>query len=157
MEVTVTMLVAGLVIGLTYTCYSIVFKSYLSVKSKNDNTALLANLDHVLQRDFDQATIILKTADGLVVKKDSSQIKYAILSDYILRVSAKTDTFKVQSEGLATLFENAPVTDENETDEQNRIDDLSFTVHFQNEKMFCRYHKSYSSVNLIERGSNAVH
>ncbi|MFI5161256.1 MAG: type II secretion system protein J [Sphingobacteriales bacterium] len=151
MEVVVTMLIAGLLIGITYTSYSIVYKSYLSFKTKNDATAVLVNLDHVLKRDFDKASIVLKNEDGVILKTDTSQIKYQIGPDFIIRISAKNDTFKVQTGDVRTKFENVPVI------EQTRIDELTFSLVFKDGNIPCRYNKLYSSVNLIERNPDAGH
>jgi Tfp pilus assembly protein PilE len=156
MEVTITMLITGLIIGITYTSYSIVIKSYHSFTTKNDSMAVLVSLDHVLKRDFDRADSILKDSAGITVKKNDMSIKYVFMPDFIVRNSLKTDTFKVQTQEVMTSFDNIPIIEMQATAEQNRIDGLDFTLVFQNEKIPYHYRKLYSSENLIQRNPNAV-
>jgi Tfp pilus assembly protein PilE len=156
LEVTITMLITGLLIAITYTSYSVIVKSYHSFTVKNEEMAVLVTLDHLLKRDFQQAEVISKDQDGIVLTSNDKTIKYNFKSDYIVRTAAGTDTFKVQTQEVNTVFENVPLNEVQETEEQNRIDELAFTLTFKNEKIPYHYHKLYSSVNLIQRNPNAI-
>ncbi|MDF2432861.1 MAG: hypothetical protein JWP44_2492 [Mucilaginibacter sp.] len=156
LEVTITMLISALLIGITYTSYSIIVKSYRSFTLKNEDMGVLISLDHILKRDFDQADVILKMPHGLTLKSEQKIIKYTFNQGFITRESVKTDTFKVETQLVQTSFESITVNDIQDIDEQNRLDDLSFTLLYQNEKIPHHYHKSYSSVNLIKRNPNAI-
>jgi len=155
LEVTITMLIAGLLIGLTYTSFTIVSKSYRAFKDKNDRMSVLVSLDHVLARDFDRADIIIKAPDGISIKNSNQVIKYIFNTDYVTRISTKTDTFKVQPVEMKTAFENMPLTEVQASDEQNRLDEVAFTVVFLDQKIPYHYHKQYSSDNLIKRNPDA--
>jgi prepilin-type N-terminal cleavage/methylation domain-containing protein len=155
-EVTVTMLIAGILIAITYTSYSIIVKSYRSFTAKNEDIVVLVSLDHVLQRDFDRTDMILKETDGITLKNSDQVIKYTFGPDFIIRIAGKMDTFKVQTQEVNTSFENIPVGEVQADNEQNRLDDLAFTLVFQNEKIPYHYHKLYSSDNLIKRNLHAV-
>jgi Tfp pilus assembly protein PilE len=154
LEVTITMLIAGLLIGITYASYSIVIKSYHSFTMKNDAMASLVSLDHLLKRDFDQADVIFKEPDGVSIKKEDKTIKYIFSTDFIVREAARIDTFKMQTTDINTTFENAAINEIQATDEQNRIDQLDFVLIFQTEKIPYHYHKLYSSENLVQRNPN---
>jgi len=156
MEVTVAMLIAGLVIGMTYTAYSVVSRSYQSFQQKNDDIAVLLQLDHLLKRDFAQADTIFKTANGLTFTNAKSMVNYQIDSSWIIRTSAVTDTFKVKVSGVNTLFEEQPITNISPTDEPNRVDELEFQVLFQDKSIPYHYYKTYSAANLIERNAHAL-
>jgi hypothetical protein len=156
MEVTVTMLIAGMLISITYTIYSIVSKSYLSFAKKNVDMAVVVTLDKLLRKDFAHADIILKDNDGISVNSTAHFIKYHFDPNFITRTDIRTDTFKVKNEMVITSFEAQPVNEVNETEEQNRLDDLEFILLFQNEKIPYHYHKQYSSVNLIQRNPDAI-
>jgi Tfp pilus assembly protein PilE len=156
LEVTITMLITALLIGITYTSYSIIVKSYQSFDKKNNEMAVLATLDHLLKRDFDQAESIFKDQEGIALISINKTIKYQFKLDYILRIGARTDTFKVQTQDVNTAFENVSINEVQETEEQNRIDELAFTLIYQNEKIPYHYVKLYSSVNLIFRNPDAV-
>ncbi|MDB5008616.1 MAG: hypothetical protein JWP45_3009 [Mucilaginibacter sp.] len=164
LELTVTMLITALLIGITYTSYSIIVKSYRSFTLKNEDMGILISLDHVLKRDFDLADVILKTSDGLTLKSDQKIVKYTFNPDFITRESVKTDTFKVETQLVQTSFETILVNDIQDAEEQNRLDDLTFSLLYQNEKIPYHYHKNYSSINLIlrkefneQRNPNAIH
>jgi len=156
LEVTIAMLIAGLLIAITYTSYSIIIKSYKSFTAKNQNIAVLVSLDHVLRRDFDRADMVLKTSNGIALKNSSQVITYTFSPDFVTRETGKIDTFKVQAQEMKAGFENIPVEELQTTGEQNRLDELAFILIFQNEKIPFHYRKLYSSDNLIKRNPNAV-
>ncbi len=156
LELTITMLVTALVIGITYTSYLIVFKSYTSFNTKNNELAVLVNLDHVLKRDFEKAEIVLKDTDGIALTIGENYIKYEFKPDFVVRHTIKKDTFKVQTQYVNFAFENVAINDVKNTVEQNRIDELGFTIVLRNENFSYHYHKQYSSANLIQRNPYAV-
>jgi len=156
MEVTITMLVAGLLIGITYSVYSIVIQSYRSFEDKNERMIVLVSLDRVIKRDFDRADSILRESDGVTLIDNGHIVEYAFYPDFILRKTGKIDTFKVKNQNWITSFENTPVNELQTTTEQNRVDQLDFTIIFENEKIPYHYHKLYSSENLIQRNPNAL-
>jgi Tfp pilus assembly protein PilE len=157
MEVAITMLITALLIGLAYTSYGIIVKSYRSFVTKNDGIQELVSLDHVLARDFDRAELVIKDNDGIILKNTQHSIKYSFSPTFIIREALRTDTFNVQIQDLQTSFEHVPIIEVQETEEQNRIDELSFTLLFQNEKIPYHYGKRYSAANLIQRNPNAIH
>ncbi|WP_299352886.1 hypothetical protein [Mucilaginibacter sp.] len=156
MEVTVAMLIASIAIGITYTVYTIVSRSYAIYKVKNNNMAVLIRLDELLKNDFEHAAIISKTQNGLVFKSPDKLVIYEIEPDFIIRTSGITDTFKVKAPEINTAFENTPITEINAEEEQNRIDELQLIILFDTKKIPYHYYKLYSSVNLIQRNTNAV-
>jgi prepilin-type N-terminal cleavage/methylation domain-containing protein len=157
MEVTVTMMIAAILMGITYTAYTIVNKSYLSFNTKNNDMAEVELLDQLLKRDFDQAGVIQKNTGGIVITNTGQTIQYVFTPDFITRTSVITDTFKVKTDSLMTSFEGQPIDEAGSSEEQNRLDELSFTLIYQNENIPCHYHKQYSSVNLMQRNPNAIH
>jgi type II secretory pathway component PulJ len=158
MEVTVTMLVAAILMGITYTAFTIINKSYSSFNTKNKDMAELEQLDELLRKDFDRAEIIQKDQNGISFKRaDLALIKYEFNPDFIVRISGRTDTFKFKTEELTTAFEGQPVNESGASEEENRLDELDISLLFQNEKIPYHYYKQYSSVNLIQRNPNAFH
>jgi type II secretory pathway component PulJ len=156
MEVTITMLISALVIGITYTAFSIITRSYHSFDSKHQDMAVVLRLDELLQKDFNHAEIVLKDTDGIALRDSSRTIKYRFNQDYILRVGITVDTFKVKSDSVSTIFENNTVNETGPSQEANRLDELGLNIILQNEKIPYHYHKIYSSANLINRNPNAV-
>jgi hypothetical protein len=156
MEVTIAMLISAIVIGITYTIYTIVTKSYNSFNIKNENVAVVLRLDELLKKDFDHAEFILKTSNGISVQNPSGNITYQFDPDFVVRAGLITDTFKVKTDSLYTSFENNVIGETGTTDEQNTLDELGFSLILQNEKITYYYHKIYSSVNLFNRKPDAI-
>ncbi|MES2275324.1 MAG: hypothetical protein V4592_04830 [Bacteroidota bacterium] len=156
MEITVAMLIAAIVIAITYTCYTIVYKSYLAFKTRQHDLVEVSQLTQLIERDMEKGDLIVQREDGITIKGSNNEISYAIQPDYILRIAAVTDTFKVKTEGLIRYFEGQALATKNDSDEQNRIDELSFTILLGNDKFPYDYLKPYSSQNLINRNPNAI-
>ena len=161
-EVTISMLVAAIVIGIAYTTFNLVSKSYLGFKTKNQELAILTRVDQLFNRDFEQASLIQSSNNTIIIyKTNQSPIWYEINPANIIRRSVVTDTFKVQTQGLSAAFEgktknaNIEIDESDNPTESGRIDELSFTMVYQNEQIPCHYTKTYSSVDLIERKTNA--
>jgi Tfp pilus assembly protein PilE len=156
MEVTITMMVAAILIGITYTSYSIIVKSYTSFTNKNNDMGELVTLDHLVNRDFDQAKIIKKDSVGFSFVKDSALVRYEFSADYIIRKAARIDTFKIKNRDVNASFENAPITELHDEANLNIIDALDFVLMYQKDTIGHHYHKTYSSENLIEKNPNAI-
>jgi Tfp pilus assembly protein PilE len=156
MEVTITMLISAIVIGITYSAWSIVSQSYTAYQNKNEGLALLSRIDQLLAKDFAHAELISKTEDGVLLMSPSDTINYVFKPDFIVRASLVIDTFKVQNGGVTTLFESQPVSEVNPDGEQNRVDELDFFILLKNGNIPYHYQKQYSSANLLGRNPNAV-
>ena len=150
------MLLSAIVIGITYTVFSIVTRSYHSYNLKHEEMAVVLRLDELLQKDFDRAEIVLKDTDGIVMKNKTRFIKYRFYGDYVLRLGTTADTFKVKNDSVMTSFEGHPVNSIGESVEQNRLDELDIQVTLQKEKIPYYYRKIYSSENLITRTPHAI-
>jgi hypothetical protein len=156
LEVTITMLVAALVMGINYSVYSIIIKSYGIFNKKNEDMAVVVRLDEWLKKDFSRADIVLKDTAGIALNTADRHIKYRFDPDFIVRVEIRSDTFRVKTDSLVTSFESLPINENGPAAEQNRLDDLDLVILFQGEKIPYHYHKQYSSANLINRNANAV-
>jgi Tfp pilus assembly protein PilE len=158
MEVVITMLLAAIVMGITYRAYEIISKSYLSYQQKNDEIAELVQLDKLIRRDFERAGEIRKTPDGLALTSAQQSIQYEFEPDYIIRRSTIIDTFQVQVSDVNMRFEKQLVTDDAFTGgEKGLMDELRFTLFVKEQKIPYHYFKIYSSANLIERNPDAIH
>jgi Tfp pilus assembly protein PilE len=160
LEMTIAMLVAAIVIGITYTCYGIINKSYLTFKHKNEGIALLSRVDQLIRRDFEQADLITGNTNVITIQEDNKPIiGYEFTPDYIIRKANIIDTFKVSNDNLQVFFEKQLKVNahaDNSNSENGRIDELLFNVTFENEPMTFHYDKQYSSENLIKRNANAI-
>jgi hypothetical protein len=156
LELTITMLLTALVIGISYAAFSIVSRSYIVYQKRNDNISEMVLMDRLLKRDFSQADSILKIDSGIEMINQHAIVTYRIDTGTMIRTAGITDTFKVHSYDINFAFEGQPVQEMSATKELNRIDEFSFSLVFENQKIPYHYYKTYSSANLIGRNSNAV-
>ena len=157
MEITITMLLAAIVISITYTAYTIINGSYLVFTRKNDEMAQVVQLDRLLKKDFYQAASISRNNQKILFRTDSADISYEFGPGQVIRTQGITDTFKIQTEVMSTSFENQPLPDLPATDQPGLLDDMAWTIILQNEKIPYHYHKQYSSVNLFQENPDANH
>ncbi len=165
MELTVSMLLAALVISITYTALTIVTRSYQGFSQKNGELAVLTRLDELLKKDFSAAQGIYKTARGITLPgaaPDALPVRYEFGPDWVLRrTGLVTDTFKVVSVRSQMLFEGREIEQDTEEEgtpsEASRADELSLELVYKDEKFPYHYYKTYSSENLIKRKTHADH
>lgn len=157
LEVTITMLITGIVIGITYSIYVIVIQSYASFNTKNNAITIVTSLDHALKRDFDRADTVLKDSAGVKVCIAGNVIRYSFYPDFVLRQSTKIDTFKVVVQNVITKFEEIPLGDLQNSDELNRVDQFDYILQNKTDSIPYHYFKNYSSENLIQRNPNAIY
>ncbi len=155
MELTIAMLLTVLVIGLTYMAYTITAHSYSHFHRRSDTVASLVKVNELLIKDFSRADTVFKTDSGVVLKKDSLVIHYTIDSNMIVRSFGRIDTFTMPIQDLTISFEGQPVNFTAPVQEADRMDDLSFSVLFEKQKIPYHYHKDYSSASLIKRKAHA--
>lgn len=157
MELTVAMLVSALVIGITYTAYSLISRYYSDYKLRNDEMAVMIKLDELLQKDFERADGIYQLSTGLRLTSTMQTISYQFTPSYVLRTAAGIDTFKVNTQDIQFYFEHRPLSgDAIDTQEPYRADELEFTVLYRTGKFPYHYLKQYSSENLINQKAHAL-
>jgi hypothetical protein len=156
MEVTVAMLIASIVIGITYTVYNIVSKSYCVYNTKNKGLAQLTRLDELLKNDFEHAETISEKQDGLLFKNQDKLISYNISPEYIVRISTSTDTFKIKSRAFNTYFEKKQLTKIDNDEMPDKIDELELGLLFERENILYHYYKHYSAADLMQTQDDAI-
>ena len=156
-EVTIAMLISAIVIGITYTVYSIISRSYNSFNNKNEAIAVVVRLDELLQKDFDRSAYISKDTTGITFQGPNNVVSYKFNPDHIVRTGLITDTFKVTPDSVNAFFEMKSINIPGLSTEENRLDELDLTITFQNEKITYHYRKVYSSENLFNSKADAIH
>lgn len=156
MEMTIAMLISAIVIGITYTAYQIMSKSFITFNNKNTDMAVVIRIDELLKKDFAQASDITFAEKTLTFKDSAQLIKYQFDPNLIIRFSSIADTFKVESSDPVITFEHQLLsTDENYNDKQPSLDELSFNVNLHQDTLNYHYFKKYSSQQLIKLTTNA--
>ena len=157
MEVTVTMLVAALIITITYTAFSIISRSYDDYLRKQEEMADLTRLDRWLKKDIGRAGLIFRSGNGLRLADSGRVIAYIFEKDLIIRTAGMTDTFRVTPQDLSFRFEQRTVSAAEDTSQRALVDELSFFIPYQDEKIPYHYQKQYSAANLISSQQDAIH
>ncbi|WP_121810189.1 hypothetical protein [Mucilaginibacter kameinonensis] len=145
MELTITMLISAIAIGLMYSAYAIISHSYLSFASRNESTGTIAMLDQRLKRDIDKAEIILRDSNTITMKGAKDTVVYRFRTERVIREKMHADTFKVSMESFVMTFESGPASESG-----GRVDDLRVVLAAEGRKIPYHYHKIYSSVNLFK-------
>ena len=151
MEVTIAMLLTSIVVGITYTAYRIVSRSYLDYAKKQETLATFLTADKLLKQDFLQAQEILKTGEmgneeGLQLKMPHGLITYRFNENYLLRdqFALRVDTFKLLVKMPDFSFENLA------SEEGGRVDRLHFETRLEGMPLLLNYKKLYSAQDLFE-------
>lgn len=146
LEVTIAMLLAAIVIGISYTAYTMMSRSYQEYDDRNEKVAEFVLLNKLLRRDISNAEKIVRSPEGINLEGPEGSIIYSFSEEYITRnqYSVKTDTFKVSNSDLITSFEEKEVT------EEGMIDRISFTGVLQERKVPLVYVKTYSAEEKFE-------
>lgn len=145
MEVTIAMLIAAIVIAITFTTYRVVSGSYFNFNRKQEKVAMLTTIDKLLKQDFIKAKSIVKTADGVFFEINDGIVTYSFKDSYILRdqFSLGIDTFKLQVNDLNFSFENEVA------EEGQEVDLLSFKTQLDGDLIPLQYLKLYSAQDLF--------
>lgn len=149
MEMSIAMLVSALVIGITYTAYTLVIRSYSVYKTKNDSTAQMVRLDELLKKDFNRSDMILLSDSSIVFRNDSQHVVYAFKPGLMIRSGGITDSFKFEHTPMIATFEKQSVIADT-SDMRSLIDDIEFSINADKENFPYHYHKTYSSANLVK-------
>jgi len=143
LEMVITMMVSALLIGLALTAYMVVYRSYLSFEKKNGETSDILQMDRTLQRDFARSQHVYSSPEGLILYGRDT-LFYDFKAAYIVRRSARADTFHVEVRDVQALFENKPLAAGD-----SLIDRLSFRLVLRKDTIPFIYHKLYSSEELF--------
>src|ERR1700761_349032 len=96
MEMVIAMLIAAIVIGMTYAVYTIVVRSCRSFDDRHRQMAALLQLNKLLKKDIEEADLVSRTDTDLITLKRADQtLTYRIRSGWIVRVGVEADTFKM--------------------------------------------------------------
>ena len=149
------MLIAAILIGITYTSYSIIVRSYHSFIQKNDEIGVLLVFDHLIKRDFERSELVQKDSSGFTFTTDSTVVRYEFFPDAIIRKARLVDTFKIKNARLEASFKSLPVMDLPGDSRKKMIDALDFVLFFQKDTIDRHYRKIYSSADMLKIYSNA--
>jgi prepilin-type N-terminal cleavage/methylation domain-containing protein len=149
MEVIIAMMVAAIVISITYTVYEIVTHQFNKFQNDQETFVTLQRLDEALKSDFEHSSKINK-AGQTVSFEGSRAVTYRFTQDSITRMTRVSETFKVSVSGLRSSFTlDSSSTGATIPRADSLINNLSFEILLKGEPLPYFYHKVYSSENLV--------
>jgi type II secretory pathway component PulJ len=150
LEMVITMMISALIMGFALTAYLLILRANASIQQKNGWTVEVLQLDKTIQRDIDRGLKVLKTTNGIMITDSADSVSYAFNAAYIVRISRRIDTTKLQVEDLQTVFEQQPA-------EKGLVDEISFKVTCNQQTIFLIFHKYYSSADLFNNTPYAIY
>jgi prepilin-type N-terminal cleavage/methylation domain-containing protein len=154
LEVVVTMLIAAILVGITYSAYRIVSKSYFAYLEKNRSLYNLTSLDRLIKRDFRRSVKINTISDGLQFSCLTDTVFYGFKPSYVTRTQGITDTFRINISELRIKFLQTDITP---SAELLPVDELSFLLQEKQDTIAYHYFKLYSSEELVKISTHAIH
>lgn len=143
-EVTISMLITGLIIGITYAAYQIISVNYNAYISKQQNISNLNSLDNILKRDVLFCDLIIKSEDKITLLSSGISVSYEFSDSLIQRTSTvKTiDSFRLNIDSLR--FNVIGVTVDNE----DIIDEIFINGNTGKTNIVLGFKKKYSAEQL---------
>jgi prepilin-type N-terminal cleavage/methylation domain-containing protein len=145
-EVTIAMLIASVLISVTYTAYTIVAKLYIDFTAKQEKASMVTSLNKLMNMDFISAEKIIKTPDGFQVNSKIGKIHYTVTKDFVVRdqFALRTDTFSISIPKEVYYFQKQQV------ESDGIIDEVRLSIFLSGYVIPLNCYKQYSSQNLFE-------
>lgn len=143
-ELVLTLLLTMIVTTMVYTGFRLVQERYRAFSERTSKLTEQTFLRMQIDRDIQACSEFDCSTDQLTCYGDSQTVRYESNKEYVLRISARTDTFQVQELHF-------------ESDEKNNLSLLEsasrkavklFFV-YQGQEMSCRFEKVYSAEQLF--------
>lgn len=152
MELTIAMLIAALVISMTYAIFHIISRSLTDFTRKHDQLAEALQFDDLFRKNMDQCREVRFSDSHLDVLFDSTVIHYEFQPTQIIRSAAGKDTFRLTVQQPSLSFEHRPLNDSlAEPDHTYLVDEVTFSLLINQQSIPYHYHKTYSASVLISQ------
>lgn len=145
-EMIVVMMITVIVLGMAYTVFQLVAKTYSNFNGKNGRVNDAERLEEWLRRDCLKASFIYLDHHVLILKNSRDSIRYVFADALILREKGHVDTFRIRQQNLYAYFQHQAV----DTLVRTPVDQLNFSIVLDNEKIPEILTKWYSAEQLME-------
>ena len=146
MEMTVALLLTGLVTGIALTAYGIIESQFQHFQGSRNGFHEVAQLNLALQRDVQSCREVIRNDDGIYCRyQNGDQIDYAFTDEFVMRTAGqRTDTFHLKTEERSFRFEG-----NEQFVPELPIDAFSFKGSIQEEALPFHYFKTYGTAQLF--------
>lgn len=145
LEVTISMLISALLIGITYSAYQVVSSSYKGYLQNQRKIQSLLAVDFVFKQDVLSADLIVKSDEQLKFLVKEGFITYEFADSVIIRSNSVQvrDTFQLKIDSVSFGTAGSKI------DEEEIIDRISITGKSGGKRIVLDYSKKYSADQFI--------
>jgi|GEM_PF-682395 len=167
LEITIALLISSVVLGVAYSAYRIVSRSYTHFHQRSETLAEIARMDQWMKRDFFSSDSI---------RLDSGQLKFTLkgrtYSSWLfsqsawIRKSANPDTLSIPISRWSFSFDGkeimgSPTANSGDVNglaaSSPRVDGFTLDLIMEGDTLPFGYYKPYSSENLFPKIAHAQH
>ncbi|TCC99768.1 PulJ/GspJ family protein [Pedobacter psychroterrae] len=144
-EIVLAMMLAGIVVGMAYTAFTLFSKIYRDYHAKTISHADVQLLRKLFDEDLGSASVVSSSGDQIRFNglSDSSGSRYLVYPDFLIRQKDNLpDTFKMKNLALITFFEGREVSN-------SIVDQMVFRFEFEGSPILISVTKSYSAEDLF--------
>jgi len=144
-EIVLALMLAGIVVGMAYTAFSLFSKIYHNYHDKTTTHADVQLLRKLFDEDMSRASLVSLSDHQISFNRvsDSSGLRYLVYPDYLIRQKDHVqDTFSMKNLVLSTSFEGREVSN-------SMVDQLVFRFEFEGAPMLISVRKDYTSEDLF--------
>lgn len=144
-EIVLAMMLAGIVVGMAYTAFTLFSKIYRDYHYKTTANADVQSLKKMFNSDLSGASLVSFSGSQIRFdpSSDSLGLLYRVNLDYLIRQKDNLqDTFKLKNLVLDTSFEGRKVSN-------GTVDQLVFRFEFQGSPITISVRKEYTSEDLF--------
>ncbi|OJW17953.1 prepilin-type N-terminal cleavage/methylation domain-containing protein [Mucilaginibacter sp. 44-25] len=145
-EMIVVMLITVVVLGMAYSVFQLVSKTYSNFNGKNGRVNDAERLEEWLRRDCLKASFIYLDHHMLILKNQRDSTRYIFGDSVILRDKGRVDTFGIKQQNLHAYFQHRAV----DTLIRTPVDRFYFSIMLDNEEIPETVIKWYSAEQLME-------
>jgi len=147
MELSIVMLMAGLIAAMAYGGYSLFVKQFYRYSHSTDFALNSREVINLLKRDIDQCKTLYGEPGGIFCSNEKNSIVYTFNNDNcILRSQAgRTDTFGIELSAYKFSFQKQSLTGDRAV-----IDEIILTGQYQKMEFTATFNKQYSNKDRME-------
>lgn len=148
LELSVVMVISGIVFGIAFSAYNIILKQFQEYKNGNEKIMEISTVSAVLNKDFSEADEIRNSQGGLnVIAREGSQIIYRFEDGGLLRKANQTEDRFENISNVKITFRGIDVPENN-----GLVDEVYFEL--WKETFSLQLKKYYAADKLIENNKD---
>lgn len=117
-ELLIVMMISGITISMTFTCYSIIRQQFSKYKKESIVVMETVDLEKTLSLDFYKGKLVQRIENGFMIDRRDYKVSYEYFGKKLLRtMPMRTDTFQIDVKFIEVKMENVVVESDDYIDE----------------------------------------